>query len=168
MSKYEAIGVVEARYYTSSIKIIDMMCKECEVKLLCAEKYLGGRLVTVIVGGSVSSVTQAVETVKYRFSGNDDILKNALVITRPHNEIMKYIIKKEIDEDKTPKKDTSKVEVVITEVLEQKEIVEKKENLEPKEIKKDNKNNNLNKSSKNQEKLPRKSKQRREKKKTDK
>ena len=38
------------------------MCKTAEVEMVTWEKKLGGRLVTIIIRGDVSAVTQAIET----------------------------------------------------------------------------------------------------------
>lgn len=91
MNEYAAIGIVEVRYYTTALDIIDIMCKECEVELLSAEKYLGGRLVTVIVGGGVSNVNAAIDCIKLKYENNRSIFKNSVVITRPHKEVMKFV-----------------------------------------------------------------------------
>ena len=52
------------------------------------EKKLGGRLVTIIVQGEVSSVTEAVEAAKHRAVGR--IVASA-VIANPHEETMKLV-----------------------------------------------------------------------------
>lgn len=64
MKKYEAIGVVETQYFTYAMELLDKMCKTSNVEFLTSEKELGGRLVSVIVGGKVSDVTAAVQTAK--------------------------------------------------------------------------------------------------------
>ena len=88
----EAIGVVETLFYTTAVELTDVMCKTAGVEVLCVEKELGGRLVTVIVGGSVSDVTAAVEAAREQCRdrpGNP--LRMSVVIMRPHDEIMKFI-----------------------------------------------------------------------------
>lgn len=96
MKQYEAIGVVEAKYYTTALQLVDAMCKASSVEFLGSENMLGGRLVTTIVGGSIGSVEAAVEAAREVCSGREDLLKNAVVITRPHEEIMKFILKKQV------------------------------------------------------------------------
>jgi ethanolamine utilization protein EutM len=93
MRKFEAIGVVETQYYTIAMELLDHMCKSTGVEFLSSEKYLGGRLVSLIVAGSVSDVTEAVEVAR-RVCQNKEghPLKMALVISNPHSEILKYII----------------------------------------------------------------------------
>lgn len=95
MIRYEAIGIVEAKHFTTALKLIDIMCKQCQVELLCTEKYLGGRLVSTIVAGDISNVTEAIEAVKRAYNYDNEIIKNAVVITRPHENIMQFIVKSE-------------------------------------------------------------------------
>jgi microcompartment protein CcmL/EutN len=109
MKRYEAIGVVEAKYYTTALQVVDAMCKASEVEYLGSEKVLGGRLVTTIVGGSISSVKAAIEAARQVCEGREELLKNAVVITRPHEEIMRFIVKDEASEVKeAPKKKKGK------------------------------------------------------------
>lgn len=93
MKKYEALGVVETQYFTIAMELLDAICKSSDVEFLASENYLGGRLVTLVFGGSVSDITVAVETAKQVASEKaNNPLKMALVISNPHPEIMKYII----------------------------------------------------------------------------
>lgn len=96
MKKYEALGVVETQYFTIAMELLDQMCKSSDVEFLANENYLGGRLVTLIVGGSVSDVTVAVEVAKQVAETKaNQPLKMAIVINNPHAEIMKYIVSPE-------------------------------------------------------------------------
>ena len=105
MRKYEAIGVVEAQYFPVAMEILDSMCKAANVEYVASEKYLGGRLVTLIVGGGVSDVTTAVETAKQVCEGKQHHpLKMALVISNPHAEILNYLVPKaKPEQPKQPK-----------------------------------------------------------------
>ena len=97
MKKYEAIGVVETQYFTRAMAFLDEMLKVSDVEFLNNENYLGGRLVTLIVGGSVSSVNVAIDAVRQSAECHqDNPLKMALLIMNPHQEIMKYIIPNKI------------------------------------------------------------------------
>ena len=58
----QAYGFFEIPSVTAAVVAIDMMCKTAEVELVTWEKKLGGRLVTIIIRGDVSAVTQAIET----------------------------------------------------------------------------------------------------------
>lgn len=93
MKNYEALGVVETQYFTVAMELLDQMCKSSDVELLASENYLGGRLVTLIVGGSFSDVDVAVQAAQRAAENKvNNPLKMALVISNPHSEIMKYIV----------------------------------------------------------------------------
>ena len=57
----QALGFVEISGVTAAIDALDIMCKAAEVEFVTWERKLGGRLVTIIVTGSISAVTAAVE-----------------------------------------------------------------------------------------------------------
>ena len=84
----KAIGLIELPNCTDAIQALDVMLKTADVKFLSWEKKLGGRLVTIIVQGEVSSVTEAVEAAKHRAVGR--IVASA-VIANPHEETMKLV-----------------------------------------------------------------------------
>ena len=84
----KAIGLIELPNCTDAIQALDVMLKTADVKFLTWEKKLGGRLVTIIVQGEVSSVTEAVEAAKQRAVGR--IVASA-VIANPHEETMKLV-----------------------------------------------------------------------------
>ena len=84
----KAIGLIELPNWTDAIQALDVMLKTADVKFLTWEKKLGGRLVTIIVQGEVSSVTEAVEAAKHRAVGR--IVASA-VIANPHEETMKLV-----------------------------------------------------------------------------
>jgi len=81
-----ALGFVELPNLCDAINVLDTMLKSAAVDFVTWKKRLGGRLVTIIVKGSVSSVTATVDTVKGR-------VKASLVIANPHPEIVKFILK---------------------------------------------------------------------------
>lgn len=92
--KYNAIGIVESSFYANAVVLLDVMTKSAQVEFLAAEKLLGGRLVTLIVGGTTSEVNAAVDAA--RAAG--ELMKNnpvkvAMTISNPHPEIMKYVLK---------------------------------------------------------------------------
>ena len=84
----KSIGLIELPNITDAIQALDVMMKTAEVKFLTWEKKLGGRLVTIIVQGEVSAVTEAVEAAKKNAVGN--IVASA-VIANPHEETMKLV-----------------------------------------------------------------------------
>jgi microcompartment protein CcmL/EutN len=127
MIKYEAIGIVEAKHFTTALQILDAMCKASDVTFLSSEKTLGGRLVTTIVGGSISNVKAAIEAAKLACYGREELIKGALLISKPHAEIMKFIIRD--NEDNT--KEISEKE---TGLVEENEDINEDKSIEEKEI----------------------------------
>jgi len=89
---FDAIGVIEVSFYTSAVIILDEMLKASRVKLVSCEKTLGGRLVSIIVGGDTSSVNVAVEVALQlgKVVGEKNI-KVAVSIPNPHPEIVKLL-----------------------------------------------------------------------------
>lgn len=84
----KALGLVEISGLVPAICALDGMLKTADVEMVTWEKKLGGRLVTLIVSGQVSSVTEAVGYVK----GMKDIpLVACAVIPNPHEELGKLI-----------------------------------------------------------------------------
>ena len=81
-----AYGFIEITGVVAAIDALDVMCKTAGVELVTWERKLGGRLVTIIVEGDVSSVTEAVEA-----AVKGGIKKPAAyaVIARPHEEIVR-------------------------------------------------------------------------------
>ena len=81
----QAYGFFEIPSVTAAVVAIDMMCK---TELVTWEKKLGGRLVTIIICGDVSAVTQAIET-----AAANGIKEPAAyaVIASPHEEIIKMV-----------------------------------------------------------------------------
>lgn len=106
MKKYEAIGVIEAKYFPVAMELLDQVCKATNVEFVSSEKYLGGRLVSLIVGGQIAEVQEAIrvaEQVGETKPGSP--LKKAIVITNPHEEILKFLI---APEEKANKKTKTK------------------------------------------------------------
>ena len=74
----------------TAIAGLDAMVKAADVELIHVEKRLGGRLVTVVVGGTVSAVTAALEAGRAAAAEVGNV-KLCEVIARPHPEIMKFL-----------------------------------------------------------------------------
>ncbi len=85
-----AIALLEVQAMVTAIVGLDAMVKAAEVRLIHVEKRLGGRLVTVVVEGSVSAVTAALDAGKAAASAVGNV-KCAEVIARPHADILKFI-----------------------------------------------------------------------------
>ena len=86
----EALGMVETRGLVAAIEAADAMVKAANVRLIHVEKRLGGRLVTVVVEGSVSDVTAALEAGKVAAAAVGNV-KLAEVIARPHPDVMSFL-----------------------------------------------------------------------------
>jgi ethanolamine utilization protein EutM len=86
----KALGFVEVSGTVAAVEALDAMLKTADVEFLTWEKKLGGRLVTLIISGSVSSVQEAVKHGKARA---DKITKTvaSAVIANPHEEILRMI-----------------------------------------------------------------------------
>ena len=84
-----SLGILEVQGLVASIEGLDAMLKASEVRLIHTEKRLGGRLVTLIVTGSVSAVKAALESGIARASALGEIFGTAC-IARPHNELLKF------------------------------------------------------------------------------
>ena len=86
----EAIALLEVQAMVTAIVGLDAMVKAADVKLIHVEKRLGGRLVTVVVEGSVSAVTAAAEAGAQAAKAVGSV-KLCEVIARPHPDIMKFL-----------------------------------------------------------------------------
>ena len=86
----KSYGFIEIQGVVAAMDALDIMCKTANVELATWERKLGGRLVTLIVQGDVSAVTQAVET-----AAANAIKKPAVqgVIANPHPEIVRLVQK---------------------------------------------------------------------------
>ena len=86
----EAIALLEVQALVAAIAGLDAMVKAANVRLIHVEKRLGGRLVTVVVEGSVSDVTAALEAGKVAAAEVGNV-KLAEVIARPHPDVMSFL-----------------------------------------------------------------------------
>ena len=86
----KAIALLEVQAMVTAIVGLDAMIKAANVKLIHVEKRLGGRLVTVVVEGSVSAVTAAAAAGRAAAEqvGNVKLCEE---IARPHSEVMKFL-----------------------------------------------------------------------------
>ena len=81
-----SLGFVEVSGVTAAIDALDIMCKSADVSLVSWERKLGGRLVTLIITGSVSAVQAAVD------SAAESCIKRpcaVAVIANPHPETVR-------------------------------------------------------------------------------
>ena len=84
----QSYGFIEIPGVSAAVDALDIMCKTANVTLATWERKLGGRLVTLVVQGDVSAVTQAVE------AASQSAIKKPVatgVIASPHPEIVRLI-----------------------------------------------------------------------------
>ena len=86
----KAIALLEVQAMVTAIVGLDAMVKAADVKLIHVEKRLGGRLVTVVVEGSISAVQAAADAGKAAAAEVGNV-KLCEVIARPHPEVMKFL-----------------------------------------------------------------------------
>lgn len=95
-----SLGLVEVSALGNAIIMLDDMLKAADVEFVATERKLGGRLVTIVVKGELTSVKAAVDAGVAR-AKQCDCLKASQVIARPHNEILKFLHLDE-EEEKEP------------------------------------------------------------------
>ena len=86
----KAIALLEVRAMVCAIAALDAMVKAADVNLIHVEKRLGGWLVTIVVEGTVSSVTAALEAGVEAAKEVGTVMSQE-VIARPHPDIIKFI-----------------------------------------------------------------------------
>ena len=84
----QALGFVEISGVTAAVDALDIMCKAADVEFVTWERKLGGRLVTIIVTGSISAVTAAVENAA-KMAVKTPVA--TAVIARPHEETIRLV-----------------------------------------------------------------------------
>lgn len=84
-------GLIEVSGVVAAIDSLDAMCKAAEVSLVTWERKLGGRLVTIIVEGSVSDVKAAVEAATGIAVENHHILAASGIIAAPSEETRRMV-----------------------------------------------------------------------------
>ena len=86
----KALALLEVQAMVAAIAGLDAMLKAADVRLIHTEKRLGGRLVTVVVDGTVSDVTAAAEAGRAAAAQVGKV-KLCEVIANPHPEITKFL-----------------------------------------------------------------------------
>ena len=86
----KAIALLEVQAMVAAIAGLDAMLKAAAVQLIHVEKRLGGRLVTLVIDGTVSDVTAAAEAGKAAAAQVGSV-KLCEVIARPHPEVTKFL-----------------------------------------------------------------------------
>ena len=91
-----AIALLEVQAMVAAVTGLDAMLKAANVRLIHVEKRLGGRLVTVVIDGTVSDVTAAAAAGKEAAAAVGKV-KLCEVIARPHPEITLFLYTDEIN-----------------------------------------------------------------------
>lgn len=92
MAKEFSLGLVEVSGLGHAIIMLDDMLKAGDVEFVATERKLGGRLVTIVITGDISSVQAAVDAGVARAKQcGDKIYKASQVIARPHPEIFPFL-----------------------------------------------------------------------------
>ena len=86
----KAIALLEVQAFVAAIAGLDAMVKAANVRLIHTEKRLGGRLVTVVVEGTVSDCQAAAEAGRAAAAQVGHV-KLCEVIPNPHPEITKFL-----------------------------------------------------------------------------
>ena len=86
----QAIALLEVQAMVAAVAGLDAMLKAADVRLIHVEKRLGGRLVTVVVEGSVSAVKAAADAGRAAASQVGNV-KLCEVIARPHPDVMQFL-----------------------------------------------------------------------------
>lgn len=84
----KSYGFFEVSGVTAAVDALDLMCKTANVEFVAWERKLGGRLVTIIIQGDVSSVTQAIEAAR---AGAIKQPVACTVIANPHEETVRMV-----------------------------------------------------------------------------
>ena len=87
----KAIGILEVASNIASIVAVDDMLKTSNVSLVTTEKALGGRLVTIVVEGSISDVKEAIERGEQSVKPIGKVACVA-IINNPHEEVVKLLL----------------------------------------------------------------------------
>ena len=85
--RMKSLGFIEIPSVTAAIDALDTMCKTADVEFVTWERKMGGRLVTIIIQGSVSAVAEAVEAAAKKS------MKPCVhaVIANPHEETLRMV-----------------------------------------------------------------------------
>ncbi len=86
-------GLIEVSGVVAAMDSLDAMCKAADVKLVTWERKMGGRLVTMIVEGTVSDVQAAVDAAANICTANHHILAASGIIASPAEETRKLVAK---------------------------------------------------------------------------
>lgn len=84
----KSLGFLEVPSVAAGVDALDIMCKTADVEFVTWERKMGGRLVTIVIRGTVSAVTEAVAAAKAA------CIKKPVataVIANPHEETWRMV-----------------------------------------------------------------------------
>ena len=84
----KSLGFIEVSGVVAAVDALDVMCKSSAVEFVTWERKLGGRMVTIVISGTVSDVTEAIECAK-RNAVAPVMASN--VIANPHEETVRLV-----------------------------------------------------------------------------
>ena len=84
----KALGFIEVSGVVAAVDALDIMCKSSNVEFVTWERKLGGRMVTVVITGSVSDVAEAIECAKRQ---SRVPIPASNVIANPHSETVRMV-----------------------------------------------------------------------------
>ncbi len=84
----KSLGFIEVSGVVAAVDALDIMCKSSSVEFVTWERKLGGRMVTIVVTGSVSDVTEAIECAKRNCLAD---VPASVVIPNPHPETIRMV-----------------------------------------------------------------------------
>ena len=84
----KSLGFIEVSGVVAAVDALDIMCKSSNVEFVTWERKLGGRMVTVVITGSVSDVTEAIECAK---KSSAVPIPASNVIANPHEETQRMV-----------------------------------------------------------------------------
>ena len=87
-----ALGIIGVSGMAAGVQALDAMLKTADVTVLTWEKKLGGRLVSIVVQGDVSSVREAVKQGSVAANRLTKTVATAF-INNPHEEVLKIVNK---------------------------------------------------------------------------
>ena len=84
----KSLGFIEVSGVVAAVDALDIMCKSAGVEFVTWERKLGGRMVTVVITGRVSDVTEAIECAKRSCKAP---IPASCVIANPHSETIRMV-----------------------------------------------------------------------------
>lgn len=85
-----AVGIIEVSGMVAALEATDAMLKTADVSIITWEKKLGGRLVSIVITGDISSVKEAIEQGEATANRITKTVAKAF-INNPHDEVIKIM-----------------------------------------------------------------------------